>query len=218
MQSKTRTYKALRLRAAVGVVLLVCLLALPQGRAWAQVVVHTLFVRLPSNIAGYVQPMDSEAPPAPTASSLVAAEQYSIAEIRARASFEVQAPARMPQGFRLVSTYYEPETSFVSFGYERDGGGISIVQMATSSPNFEAQREAVGAGATIESVQIGTLAGEFVQGNWDTKDGKVVWNPEYPYMRLRWIDGGVYRQVATEPGQPSSLTRKDLIAIAESMR
>ena len=218
MPSLTGEWKRPVLAVALGLALLLAAFAVPQTQAVAREVIRSLFVRMPTDVAGSVEVPHPQASLAPTAEAPVAPGQPSIARVQAMASFPVRAPSTLPPGYRMLSAGYEPDVAVASFVYERDGVLIYVTQMPTSSPNFMAQSEKIGAGAQLETVHIGKLTGAFVQGDWDTKDGVVVWNADYPYMRLRWVDGGVYYEVATERGQQSGLTKADLLVLAQSMR
>ncbi len=211
-------------RLVVGVVTLmlaVGFVASPTGRVQAQEAIASLFQRVAYDTRPDERVIDPQAKPVPTAvlasnSSSLAASNVPMDDTTANASFAVKTPAYLPDGFQLIETHNEP--LFVSFSYERDGVRLFIQQLPTDSPNFPAQFERIGATARIEQVQIATSIGEFVQGNWDSREGQVFWNAAYPWMRIRWIDQGVLYLVSTENRASNTLNKEELIAVAQSMQ
>lgn len=75
----------------------------------------------------------------------------------------------------------------------------------------------MGASASVERVQIGNTAGEYVQGVWKLTENGPIWEND-PYLQtLRWqVDGIAYE--LQYMGPPDMLTKDDLVKIASSLQ
>ncbi|MBD0301690.1 MAG: hypothetical protein ICV85_05785, partial [Tolypothrix sp. T3-bin4] len=83
----------------------------------------------------------------------------------------------------------------------------------------QVDKSPVGASAKIESVQIGNLTGEYVEGAWESiVDQDAIsgmrWNQNAPLRQIQWKSGNVLFQIATT----NQLSRDELVAIARSMK
>jgi len=76
----------------------------------------------------------------------------------------------------------------------------------------------VGAGASVETVQVGGMTGEYVIGVWEADNaGNWIWRHDPYLQRLRWQKGDMAFEILYM-GPPEQVVKADLIAIAESMR
>jgi hypothetical protein len=112
--------------------------------------------------------------------------------------------------------------------YKSKSGGVSIsffppqpkTLFGSKDPALQqVDKSPVGASAKIESVQIGNLTGEYVEGGWepiyhqDSMDG-MRWNQNAPLRQIQWKSGNVLFHIATT----NQLSRDELLAIARSMK
>ena len=93
----------------------------------------------------------------------------------------------------------------------------------------------IGVSAEVETVQIGSVPGEYVTGAWTlpevesaievTQFGKTTpvqatWDPEAEVQMLRWVEDEMLFEIifgGCSPNTPGYLSKHDLIALAESM-
>lgn len=147
-------------------------------------------------------------------------------------------PTVIPDNFSLEIAYLyrESDLLIVHYGCKRSRSiGFSITQQT-----FDAAEIAgtigplnVGASAVIETVQIGSMEGQYVEGGWQfgalpTYDPNTpviettqTWNNDAPSSMLRWHqDGKVFllRNARNSHSNSScALGKDDLVAIAESL-
>jgi hypothetical protein len=172
------------------------------------------------------------------------------AEAGQLAGFEVWEPATLPEVLFFLGASYDPENQVVqlffpdtaawSEGYqngltlseqripsEGDCGLCGFVVGDLSAADAAYPHKVVGASATIETVQIGDITGEYVEGVWSTGeyvDG--VWLPDSDNEGIHWValpDLKLLRWQANGMSFElmflgSSITKSDMIVIAESMR
>lgn len=76
----------------------------------------------------------------------------------------------------------------------------------------------VGAGANVETVQIGGRTGEYVIGVREADNaGNWIWRHDPYLQRLRWQKDDMAYEILYM-GSPEEVVKADLIAIAESIR
>jgi hypothetical protein len=193
----------------------------PQGRAWAQEVVH--FFNRAAGDTVPVTRLSGTATPEPGYAFV-----DPIADVEQQAGFDVLEPAWLPvdaSGGQVLSfegASIEPDTKIVRIFYRFTLAGEGMTDgLVVREQRFQtvAQCELcgmVGASAVIETVQIGDASGEYVEGVWKADDtGVWKWMPD-PYVRtLRWQKGDLALELQYFG---LDVGKADLIGIANSMK
>lgn len=188
-----------------------------QGRALAQEVLQ-FFKRADS----YERPLPPEQiPGTPDASAPTAmppAPLVSMEEAEALAGFDAKALPSVPQG--LVFAGAMAREGGMSIQYDARGGGGALVINESTKGFMESEWDHTPA-EFINPVKVGGLNAEIVQGAYVVYAGETSakWNPDAPILRLRWIQDGIWFEMA-KFGSVESISYLDqagLIALAESM-
>ena len=200
---------------------IVILLATPQGSAWAQEILQ-FFTRARSD-ALPVQPWQLTPRPtlAPGANSPDPASnleaKLSIEQVELQSGFDVKEPSWLPGHFSLVGATYDPPRSLVRIFYGQDAiYGFNLKEEFYASLDTCALCNQVGASASVETVQVGSTVGEYVQGVWKLTENGPIWENDPWLQILRWQAEGVAYELLYM-GPPESLTKEDLVNIASSL-
>jgi hypothetical protein len=223
---KMNTIKSHRLpRLAFTTLAVAILLALtfltPQGRAFAQNILQ-FFVRADQD--RYPLQAWQMTPPAHTSTG--SPFKYSVQGAEMLAGYDVLSPVEIPLGRVFVGASYDEKYHIVAqaFGQSADSPEFSLWQQPLeyyqpcgdiSQPcdNMLGSNLA-GASADIQTVQIGDLTGEYVEGVWNLTDNGPVWEPT-PFLKtLRWKNDTMIFELVGGIDQ----TRDDLVKLAESIR
>jgi hypothetical protein len=195
--------------------LLVIFIATPQGRSFAQSVLE-LFTRAESTTfpledsqIAYVDPGETIAtalPPSPL---------ISVAEAEAQVGFNVAEIPYVPEGFDYLGARLYGNN--VSFDYMTKGYGHMIV-MQSQEGFYQSDWDNVPADSVVP-VKIGGLDGELVQGTFLRYDGETtaIWNPDAAFTRLRWVDDGVWIEIALHGDAHEYFDIERLIELAEDL-
>jgi len=193
--NKTRTRK-LAFSAMAIVALLAVALSTPQGRAFAQSVLH-LFTCAESDTlplqpwqipASEVVQADATAlPPSQLITIISDAERL--------AGFDAAELASTPEGFTFLGARLYGNA--ISLEYEAKGGGGNLIIMQSREGFVQSDWDKVPADAIIP-VKIGDLDGEFTQGMFVVFPGadSATWNSDAPVLRLRWEDKGIWFEIS----------------------
>jgi hypothetical protein len=211
--------KKLVISAVTVIALLVMAFITPQGRAFAQSLLH-LFRRAESD-ALPLQPwqiapqedveIDSTAmPPMPLIPQISEAERL--------AGFDAAELPSTPKGFVYLGARLYGKA--ISIEYEAQGGGGNLMIMQSREGYVQSEWDSVPAGEIVP-VKIGELDGEFVEGTFVVYPGDetATWNPDAAILRLRWVKDGIWFEMA-KFGDVESIEYLDqsgLIALAETM-
>jgi hypothetical protein len=194
------------------------LFATPQGRAWAQEFLQ-FFTRAKTDSlpvqSWQLTPAQKTTTPDP--SSIIDANQP-VAEVEQRAGYDILEPAWLPDILSFEGASFEPEHRIARLFYKYvDTNGL-VLREEPFQPTDECELcGVVGASAAVEEVQIGQNKGEYVEGVWKLTESGPVWESD-PYLKtLRWQSNGMAFELLYM-GPPDSLTKADLIAIAESIK
>jgi hypothetical protein len=144
--------------------------------------------------------------------------KLSVNEIEKQSGYAVKEPSWMPKHLTVVGATYDPQRFLVRVFYRlAESNGLVLKEEFYSSPDTCVLCNEVGASASIERVQIGNTAGEYVQGVWKLTENGPIWEND-PYLQtLRWqIDGIAYE--LQYMGPPDMLTIDDLVKIARSLQ
>jgi hypothetical protein len=223
-----------RAYAVAGLTLLLAaalLVLTPQGRAWAQEIAH-FFTRAKSDVLP-LQPWQMtaihihEETVTPILETVTPEPGYvfnlSVAEVEHQAGFDVLEPTWLPGILSFEGASYQNEHNIVRifYRYNQDGpddtNGLVLRAERFQTNDDCALCGVVGASEKIETVPIGDTTGEYIIGVWTLTDNGPVWEST-PYLKtLRWQANGMAFELLYM-GTPESVTKADLIAIAESMK
>jgi|GEM_PF-6839343 len=143
--------------------------------------------------------------------------------------YEVREPTTLPEGYRFATGKHWLETNLIEITYRRPHPyntrrteSLQFRQRLVNTNDTE-PLPLVGADASIEQVNIGAMAGQYVVGGWSTsptnggpeQQGRLGWDSSIPLQRLRWQDGHVMLELQAGSGV---FTKNELVSIAESVR
>jgi len=157
-----------------------------------------------------------------------------VNEAESIAGFDVLEPTWLPPVLFFEGAAFEPEewdrpknTVKISyyFSSESIGPGLASNGIVISQQPIDSIEDCemgtgclVGAGAQVETVQIGDTTGEYVVGVWEADNaGNWIWRHDPYSQRLRWEKNGFAFEILYF-GPPDAVGMTDLIAIAESMK
>lgn len=219
---KMNSIRPRRLQRVALIVLMMALLSTialitPPGRAFAQNVLQ--FFRRADSYERTLPPEqipvtdDASAPTAMPPAPLVSME-----EAEATAGFDAKELRADPQGFVFAGAM--AAEGGISIQYESGGGGGALVINESTTGFMESEWDQAPA-EYIRPVRVRDLNAELVQGAYVVYPGETSakWNPEAAIMRLRWIEDGIWFEMA-KFGNVESISYLDqagLIALAESM-
>jgi hypothetical protein len=199
--------------AALGLIALIT----PPGRAFAENILQ-FFRRAES----YERPLPPEQIPvtqdasAPTV--MPPAPLMSMAEAEVLTGFDAKELPSDPQGFVFAGAM--AGGGGISIQYESRGGGGALVINESTTGFMESEWDQAPA-EYIRTVKVRGLNAEIVQGAYVVYPGETTakWNSEASIVRLRWIEDGIWFEMA-KFGNVESISYLDqagLIALAESM-
>jgi hypothetical protein len=214
---QSRRLPRLALAALAAVALLAVASTTSQGRALAQEVLQ-FFRRAES----YERPLPvgqvpgTPDPYAPTA--IPPAPLVSIEEAEALAGFDAKELATLPQGFVFAGA--RAQMGGLTIEYNARGGGGALIINQSTQGFMESEWDQAPA-EFITAVRVGKLNAEIVQGSYVVYAGETTakWNPDAPILRLRWIEDGIWFEMARfgEVESIAYLDQEYLIALAESL-
>jgi hypothetical protein len=156
--------------------------------------------------------------------------QGSIQEMVELAGFEVKTPASDPKDYIFTGADYNPDRQAVTLNYESKAGFLLRISQRPVGVEYQS----ISINATVETVQIGTVVGEYVVGGWKaiqtqteaisppvTITLQAVWDPKANIYFLRWQENDILYQIlfsGDDPTSESYLTKNDMIAIAEDLQ
>ncbi|HEY1014060.1 MAG TPA: hypothetical protein VGE07_15215, partial [Herpetosiphonaceae bacterium] len=125
--------------------------------------------------------------------------------------FDVRALPVWPRGVERVkiSLMGEQPDATVMIDYQDANGYTQLTLLASRDPNFEK----IGATAAVESVLVGGVPGEYVEGAWVGNGATSRWDPAFPVSSLSWqLETGHYRL------RSSAFTKEQLVELGASLR
>jgi hypothetical protein len=143
----------------------------------------------------------------------------SVAEAEGLTGFDAKELLSDPQGFVFAGAMAGGDG--ISIQYESGGGGGALVINESTTGFMESEWDQAPA-EYIGPVKVRGLNAEIVQGAYVVYPGETTakWNPEAPIVRLRWIEDGIWFEMA-KFGSVESISYLDqdgMIALAESMK
>jgi hypothetical protein len=215
------------------------LFATPQGRAWAQEIIH-FFTRAGSDTLPYtpkalvwVDATASALPPTPTPMAAFAADcgdfdvpKCSVEQIRAKVDFPVKQLGITPEGMRFVGATGGPDYVEILYDNGIYAWGVSIDE-APWTGNSVLTKWQIGASAVVETVRVGTVSGEYVKGAFVVPHtdplvtpapgaNNQVWDAHAGMQILHWVDRGIFFSME-QWGPAAILDKTGIIALAESL-
>lgn len=224
MKTNNTPNRRLRLAAVSVLTLAIMLLLLfvtPQGRALAQEILH-FFTRAESDTlpvqSWQLTPLPTADPNIPDPASIIDASQ-SVQAIEAQVAFDVLEPTWLPEILTFSGASIEPEGSVVRifYSYVETNGLVLRQEPIQQTQDCEFLCDDVGASAAVETVQIGDEQGEYVEGVWNLTDKGPVWESNPWLKTMRWQSNGMAFELMYM-GPPDTLSKADMIAIAESLK
>jgi hypothetical protein len=140
-------------------------------------------------------------------------------EAEENARFDMLEPAFLPDGMNFLGASFDPVLSKVSlqFGYSEEDSSILIEQQPIGldgSCEFTLCGT-VGASASVETVQIGDVPGEYAPGVWKLTEVGPMWTDD-PYLKtIRWQKDGIAFELIY---MGLELDKEELIKVAESIQ
>jgi hypothetical protein len=202
---------------AVGAFLAVAFIT-PQGRAFAQTVLQ-FFRRAESNVL----PLPVEQIPSPEESQAMPTAQppvpiVSVAEAEQTSGFDARELPSVPEGFVFAGAM--GSQGLISIQYEAVGGGGALVINESTNGFMQSEWDQAPV-ESISQVKIGELDAEIVQGTYVVYPGETVarWNSDAPILRLRWIQDGIWFEMARFGGveRIAYLDQDALLELAASL-
>jgi hypothetical protein len=216
--NRNRT-KRLALSALTVIIVFTLALITPQGRAFAQ------------NILQFFKRADSHILPLP-ADQIVSTEDVgniptaepplpleSVAGAEKSAGFDAKELPLVPQGLNFAGAMGAPGGISIEYQAQGNGGQLIINESTNGFMQTEWDQAPVEA---ISQVRVGKVDAEMVQGAYVVYPGETSakWNPDVPIIRLRWIQDGIWFEMAKYGGVEAIayLDGPGLIKLAESLQ
>ncbi|MBK6646585.1 MAG: hypothetical protein IPG44_12735 [Anaerolineales bacterium] len=219
--NKSRGVSRLAYATLAVAVLLTLAFFTPQGRAFAQQVFH-FFTRADKD--RYPLQEWQKTPPAQTSSE--SPFKYSVQEAESLAGYDVLSPVEVPFGMFFVGASYDEKYHIVAQAFGQSAEYIELSLWQQPLEHYQLCGDIsqlcdnmlggnlAGNSADIQTVQIGDLTGEYVEGVWNLTDNGPVWEPT-PFLKtLRWKNDTMIFELIGGIDQ----TRDDLVKLAESIR
>jgi hypothetical protein len=195
--------------------LLVIFIATPQGRSFAQSVLE-LFTRAESTTFPVEDSqIVSDEPVETSPTALPPAPLISVAEAEAQVGFDIAEFSYVPEGFEYLGVRLYGNN--VSMDYMTKGYG-HLILMQSQGGFYQSEWDNVPDDAVVP-VKIGELDGEIVQGTFVRYPGETTatWNPDASFTRMRWVNNGIWFEIALHGDAHKYLDLEGLIKLAESL-
>lgn len=148
-------------------------------------------------------------------------DYLTLDEAQALAGFQIYQPTWLPDKFEFEKALYDPENNVVTLMYYY-GGNINNAVGLKLEPKTDSGTcyicRLVGSSARVQTVSINGIEGEYVEGVWTLEDGAVVWKSYSYYTVMKHMIWQTDEMTFELSYMGNTLTKKDLIAIAESVR
>jgi hypothetical protein len=197
--------------------------AIPQGRAWAQGILH-FFTRAAGDRLPVqpwqLTPLPTPGTPSPDPANIEDAD-LSVAEVKdvaAQAGYAVLVPGNLPDRLVFAGASIEDKEKIVRIFYRYvETNGLVFRQEPLPAGNACELCGQVGESAAIVAVEVNGNPGEYVEGMWNLTDSGPVWSAD-PYLKtMRWQTDAMAFELMYM-GPPETLSQEEMIAIAESLR
>lgn len=204
--------------AAALVVTVGLILAVPQGRAWAQSVLH-FFIHAESD-ALPVQPFQLTPIPATITADPADINNatLTVSEVEKQSGYTILEPSSLPATLSFVGTTYDSVKHTARLFYrDADMNGVVLREQPFQQIDDCELCGKVGASAAVEAIKIRDASGEFAEGVWKLTDHGPEWVSD-PYLKtLRWQVNGMAFELLYM-GSPDVVTKADMVKVAESVK
>jgi hypothetical protein len=137
-------------------------------------------------------------------------------------------PTWMPDGITFYAANYDPIRQIAYLFYQFPGlepgtfAGLGLAEghgpiIENNCQSGDVLCGTIGASAAVETVKIGDVTGEYVEGYWHLTDSGPVWEHDSSQKTMRWQENGMFFQLGYTGG-PEIITKEDMIKIAESLK
>jgi hypothetical protein len=191
------------------------LFATPQGRAWAQgllkyfarsqnevITVSTAPINwVDTTVTATPQSTSTALPGNAATSSTVDCGRPPLLtctteQVRAKVKFTVKELNHIPDGLYFNGASDSADMITILYDSPDHSGALALLEQ--SWPNKSQQNAwPIGPSAAVETVQVGAVTGEYVQGSYVQHNGvgDAVWDPNLDTQRLHWVENGVFFQM-----------------------
>jgi hypothetical protein len=141
--------------------------------------------------------------------------KLTISEVEQLAGFDVLEPTGMSRLLNFQGASFDRRRNIVGISYST---GFLLREGRGQFPDDCDLCGVVPTYVTVETVQIGNVTGEYVEGVWTLTNNGPAWEAT-PFLKtLRWRANGMFFELIHSPTHdPEAVTLADLIAIAESI-
>ena len=232
--SSSRKLKPVFIVIAI-VMIVVIFFSLPEGRTLAQEVMH-FFTRGETNVMpgptatpvkwveqtpGVAAPTFTPQPPnmsvAPFEASCGSYQEprCTVDAIRKLVDFPIFALAQLPGEMYYSGATGGPDFVRVSYRSPNQSGYLDIREEPFMGEEGQLNWQ-LGADAEIQSVQVGSVTGEYVKGSYNGTYGPPTWDSDLDLQQIRWVNKGVLFTLSMTGTNPS-LDRDSLAALAATL-
>jgi hypothetical protein len=141
-----------------------------------------------------------------------------VEQIRKMVKFTVKELGAIPEPLHFIGATGGPDQVTLLYDTQDHSGFIVLTQEPWTGSAAQKNWINIGPNAVVETVQIGSLSGEYVKGSFGYRSGETqaTWNDNAGMQNLRWVDNGVFMTIE-RAGPDGQFDRDGLVAIAESL-
>ncbi|MCI0554844.1 MAG: hypothetical protein L0287_28175 [Anaerolineae bacterium] len=243
---KSTNNHRMRLTLAIAVLLLLTgFLISPQGRAWAQEVFQFFqkvnFTSIPLS-EEEKQWMNAPAeqydlPLVPVIIPMLAPEMASLAECQesrniqsyacqvayaeSKLGMDLKEFSKTPEGWIFKTLNFDATSQTASFIYTHysEHGADFVLRQGTGKFPTEYGLWSMVPASEVETVVVGSFAGEYVQGTFSLREGDSAWRWDSDdwIQRLAWSDGKRWYYIQIFPPGPGHISRDKLVELAAGL-
>lgn len=178
---------------------------MPQGRAWAEELIH-FFIHEGGDNMATTEPLGTYA------------EVENLDEVQKMVEYDLLAPAILPAGYILTDIFLNPESGEVVQLYKYQPYQSGEFFLLSQAPTRE--EVMIGSSASVENLVIGSSAVEYVSGQWFGEDGSMTtqWIQDMPVHTFRWQAGETTMTLqfwVNETFSPAYLDRETMLEVVE---
>lgn len=151
----------------------------------------------------------------------------SVSEVNKGVGFHVLEPTWLPDAISFDAANYDPKYRIAYLFYALSGSGLSgwsglrleegLFPIIDHNCQDDVLCNKIGAGAVIDSVKIGDVIGEYVEGYWHLTDNGPVWEHDSSQKTMRWQVNGMFFELSYLGG-PEFISKADMIKIVDSLK
>ena len=144
-------------------------------------------------------------------------EMFHRADSRSQVNFTIKELGTIPERLYFIGALSRPEGVYLLYDTVDHSGAISLRQSPwTGNPEQTAWK--VGPSASVETVKINGLPGEYVRGSFTMNDGDptIFWDGDKDIQTLHWVDQGVFIEMDST-GSVLPMERDSFVSLAETL-